>query len=175
MQYNLLCRDVEFDSVDVCDIEGVGFLPWSPLKGGFLTGKISRIEGKAPEGSRIAAATRIGSLQSPSHPSFDHLNDDRTWKIIDLCREIAEKRGKSCAQVALRWLMQKPFVTSVVFGAKNLEQLDDNLGAIDFELTDEEMKALDEISEQKAPAGVEMIRRLNQHRKKAAFYPIKNE
>ena len=158
MQYNLICRDVEFDTSEVCKFENISLLPWSPLKGGYLSGKIDRNSSGAPEGSRIHAT--INPVQS--HPTFEQFNNERTWAIIDTCREIGSRHGgKTVPQVALRWLMQKSVVPSVVFGAKTVEQLEENLGAVEFQLSEEEMMMLDEVSKQNPPVVQEQIYRMN--------------
>ncbi len=139
-QYNLLVRDIEFELVDVCRNEGIGILPWSPLAGGWLTGKYTRDE--TPTG-----ATRLGEDPRRGMEAFGPRNaEERTWRVIDAVREVAEARGVSMSQVALAWVAGRPAITSVILGARTLTQLDDNLGAADLRLSDEERALLTDVS-----------------------------
>jgi aryl-alcohol dehydrogenase (NADP+) len=139
-QYNLLVRDIEFELVDVCRNEGIGILPWSPLAGGWLTGKYTRDE--TPTG-----ATRLGEDPRRGMEAFGPRNaEERTWRVIDAVREVAESRGVSMSQVALAWVAGRPAITSVILGARTLTQLDDNLGAADLRLSDEERALLADVS-----------------------------
>ncbi|MEV5746180.1 aldo/keto reductase [Actinoallomurus sp. NPDC052308] len=139
-QYNLISRDIEFELVDVCRNEGVGILPWSPLAGGWLTGKYRRDE--VPTG-----ATRLGEDPERGMEAYAPRNaQERTWRIVDTVRQVAEARGASMAQVALAWVADRPMVTSVILGARTLEQLDDNLGAAGLHLSESETALLDEAS-----------------------------
>ncbi len=106
---------------------------WSPLAGGLLSGKFSR-EGDGPEGARRGQF------------DFPPVDKDRAFACIDAMREIGDARGVSVAQVALAYILAKPFVTSVIIGAKNEDQLNDNLSATEVQLTGEEMTRLDEVS-----------------------------
>ncbi|MEV7226039.1 aldo/keto reductase [Polymorphospora sp. NPDC051019] len=139
-QYNLLARDVEFELVPVCEQEGIGILPWSPLGGGWLTGKYSR-------DSRPAGATRLGENPRRGMEAYDPRNrDERTWRVVDTVRDIAAERGVSMAAVALAWLVDRPAVTSVILGARTLAQLEDNLTATGLTLDAKERERLDEAS-----------------------------
>jgi aryl-alcohol dehydrogenase-like predicted oxidoreductase len=139
-QYNLLVRDIEFELVDVCLNERIGMLPWSPLAGGWLSGKYRRDE--HPQG-----ATRLGENPSRGMEAFGPRNaQERTWRVIDAVRDVAEARGVSMSQVALAWLAGRPAVTSVILGARTLEQLDDNMGAADLRLSEKESALLTEAS-----------------------------
>jgi aryl-alcohol dehydrogenase-like predicted oxidoreductase len=139
-QYNLLVRDIEFELVEVCRNEGIGILPWSPLAGGWLTGKYTRDE--TPTG-----ATRLGEDPGRGMEAFGPRNaEERTWRVIDAVREIAESRGVSMSQIALAWVAGRPAITSVILGARTLSQLDDNLGAADLLLSDEERALLSDVS-----------------------------
>jgi aryl-alcohol dehydrogenase (NADP+) len=139
-QYNLVVRDIEFELVDVCRNENIGILPWSPLAGGWLTGKYQRDE--TPTGS-----TRLGENPERGMEAYAPRNaQERTWRIIDTVRRVAEGRGVSMSQVALAWVADRPAVTSVILGARNLEQLDDNLGAAGLHLTEDEAALLDAVS-----------------------------
>jgi aryl-alcohol dehydrogenase-like predicted oxidoreductase len=139
-QYNLITRDIEFELTDVCRNEGIGILPWSPLAGGWLTGKYRRDE--VPTG-----ATRLGEDPGRGMEAYAPRNaHERTWRIVDTVRRVAEGRGASMAQVALAWVADRPAVTSVILGARTVEQLDDNLGAAGLHLSDEETALLNEAS-----------------------------
>ncbi len=131
--YSIAGRDLEREIVPLLEDQKMGLLVWSPLAGGLLSGKFSR-ENQKPEGSRR------------SDFDFPVVDKERTWKIIDAMRPIAEAHGASVATVALAYVLAKPFVTSVIIGAKRMEQLKDNLAAVDLKLSVDEMKKLDEVS-----------------------------
>jgi aryl-alcohol dehydrogenase (NADP+) len=135
-QYNLLVRDIEFELVDVCLNERIGILPWSPLAGGWLTGKYTRDQ--APTG-----ATRLGEDPERGMEAYGPRNaQERTWQVIDAVREVAEGRGVPMSQVALAWVADRPAVTSVILGARTMDQLEDNLGAVGWQLEEEQWRAL---------------------------------
>ncbi|MEV4624283.1 aldo/keto reductase [Asanoa sp. NPDC049573] len=139
-QYNLLARDIEHEVMPVCVNEGIGILPWSPLGGGWLTGKYRRDD--LPTG-----ATRLGENPNRGVEAYAGRNAaEQTWQVVDAVRAIAESRGVSMAAVSLAWLVDRPAVTSVILGARTVEQLDDNLTAADLVLTDDERARLDEAS-----------------------------
>jgi aryl-alcohol dehydrogenase-like predicted oxidoreductase len=139
-QYNLLVRDIEFELVDVCRQENVGILPWSPLAGGWLTGKYRR--DAIPSG-----ASRLGDDPERGMEAYAPRNaQERTWQVIDAVRSVAEGRGVSMSQVALAWVAERPAVTSVILGARTVEQLRDNLGAADVRLSEKESELLTETS-----------------------------
>jgi aryl-alcohol dehydrogenase-like predicted oxidoreductase len=139
-QYNLLVRDIELELVDVCRNERIGILPWSPLAGGWLTGKYTRDE--TPTGT-----TRLGEDPGRGMEAYAPRNaQERTWRVIDTVRQVARARGVSMSQVALAWVADRPAVTSVILGARTLEQLDDNLAAAELHLSDKETAVLDEAS-----------------------------
>jgi len=139
-QYNLLVREIEFELVDVCRNENIGILPWSPLGGGWLTGKYQR--DRTPAG-----ATRLGEDPGRGMEAYGPRNSDtRTWHILDAVRHVADERGVSMSQVALAWVADRPAVTSVILGARTLEQLDDNLGAAGLHLSEKETELLAEAS-----------------------------
>ena len=139
-QYNLLVRDIELEIVDVCRNEGIGILPWSPLAGGWLTGKYARDE--VPSG-----ASRLGENPDRGMEAYGPRNaQERTWRVIDAVGAIADGRGVSMSQVALAWVADRPAVTSVILGARTIAQLDDNLGAADLHLSPEETALLSEAS-----------------------------
>ena len=131
--YSIAGRDLEREIVGVLNDQRVGLLVWSPLAGGLLSGKYSRDHQK-PEDSRR------------SEFDFPIVDKERAWRIIDVLRPVAEAHQTSVATVALAWILAKPFVTSVIIGAKRVDQLQQNLSAVDLTLSDEEMKKLDEVS-----------------------------
>ena len=139
-QYNLLVRDIEFELVDVCGNEGIGILPWSPLAGGWLTGKYLRDQFPA-------GASRLGEDPERGMEAYAPRNaQERTWQVIDAVRKVAEGRGVSMSQVALAWVADRPAVSSVILGARTVEQLGDNLGAAGLHLTEDESSLLTQAS-----------------------------
>ncbi len=133
MYYTIAGRDIEREIAPLALEEGLGILPWSPLAGGLLTGKFN----KAGEGPADARRTQF---------DFPPVNKDRVFACVDAMRPLANKKGVSISQIALAYLLQKQFVTSVIIGAKTDEQLIDNLASTKVILAPEEVKALDEIS-----------------------------
>ena len=138
-QYSLVERNIEREVVPVCLEEGLGIIPWSPLGGGFLSGKYRRGE-QPPEGTRIAEA--VESQQE----YWGRRATERNWRTIDCVGEISQATGRSYAQVALNWLLRQPGVTAPIIGARNLEQLEDNLGAVGWQLDEEQVRRLNEAS-----------------------------
>jgi aryl-alcohol dehydrogenase-like predicted oxidoreductase len=144
-QYNLLAREVEWEIVPACLANGLGLLPWSPLGGGWLTGKYTRDQ-------RPSGATRLGEDPDRGVEAYDaRAASERTWAVIDALRSVAEGRGVPMGQVALAWLHDRPAVSSVILGARTTEQLRDNLGAVGLHLSAEETTRLDTASDP-APA-----------------------
>lgn len=135
-QYSLVARELEREHVPFCRDKGLGILPWSPLAGGFLSGKY-RKDQEPPEGSRLEQWKE----------RFGRFDTERNWRIIDAVRAVATEVEASPAQVSLAWLLHKPQVCSVIFGARTVEQVDDNLKAAELSLSDQHMKVLDEASE----------------------------
>jgi len=131
--YALTGRDIERDTIPLIQDQGLGLLVWSPLAGGFLSGKFTR------EGEREANARRTSF-------DFPPIDKERAFDVIDAMRSIAQRHNASVAQVALAWLLAKSAVTSVIIGVKRMDQLDDNLGAVDLKLSDQEVAQLDEVS-----------------------------
>jgi aryl-alcohol dehydrogenase-like predicted oxidoreductase len=139
-QYSLLVRGIEHEIVPAALDANIGLLPWSPLGGGWLSGKYER--DVAPTG-----ATRLGENPQRGMEAWQKRNDNpRTWAIIDAVREIAQAHEASMSQVSLAWLGAQPAVTSVILGARSIEQLEDNLKATELELTAEELGRLTEAS-----------------------------
>ena len=131
--YSIAGRDLEREIVPLAKDQKLGILPWSPLAGGLLSGKFAR-DGQGPEGARRATF------------DFPPVDRERAFRIIDVMRPIAEAHGVSVARVALAWLLHQPVVTSVIIGAKRLEQLKDNLAATELRLSAEELQKLDAVS-----------------------------
>ncbi len=129
-------RDIEFELTDVCRNENIGMLPWSPLAGGWLTGKYVRDQ--PPTG-----ATRLGEDPQRGMEAYSPRNaQERTWQVIDAVRQVAEARGVSMSQVALAWVADRPAVSAVILGARTVEQLSDNLGAAELHLSEKETTLL---------------------------------
>src|ERR1700736_4196482 len=131
--YSIAGRDLEREIVPLLQSEKVGLLAWSPLAGGLLSGKFSRTNQK-PADSRRADY------------DFPLVDKERTWKILDVMAPIAKAHRCSPARLSLAWLLAKPVVTSVIIGAKRLDQLQDNLAAVELKLTQDELTQLDEVS-----------------------------
>jgi aryl-alcohol dehydrogenase-like predicted oxidoreductase len=144
-QYNLLGREIELDIVPLCMDRGIGTLPWSPLGGGWLTGKYERTV--APTG-----ASRLGEDPARGIEAYDLRNTDRTWEILDAVNVVADSRGATMGQVALNWVRKRPTVSSVLLGCRTTAQLADNLAALQWDLTDGEMHTLNEVSAPGIPA-----------------------
>ena len=128
---------MEQQTIPLIQDQGLGLLVWSPLAGGFLSGKFTREE--SPDGTRRAAF------------DFPPVNKEQGFDIVDVMRPIAEAHDVSVAQIALAWLLHKDAVTSVIIGAKRMDQLEDNFGSVDVTLTDDEVAQLDGVS--KIPLG----------------------
>ncbi|WP_306211717.1 aldo/keto reductase [Actinoplanes sp. RD1] len=134
--YNLIDRDIELDLLPVSRNEGVGIIPWSPLRGGWLTGKYRRGMTQAPPDTRWEAD------KQPWLGDWENSVDERTWTITDTLLAVADETGRSPAQVALRWLLQRPQVTAPIIGARTPSQLADNLGATGWTLDDKHIERL---------------------------------
>ncbi|CAA9546453.1 MAG: Putative oxidoreductase [uncultured Thermomicrobiales bacterium] len=134
-QYSLLCRPPEWELLPLCRDEGLGVIPWSPLRGGWLTGKYHRGMAEPPLG------TRVGDQEDGT--SWNANNNEHTYAVLDALQAVAGEAGRSPSQVALRWVLQRPGVTAPILGARTLAQLDDNLGASDFALADEQVARLE--------------------------------
>ncbi|RYV49485.1 aldo/keto reductase [Pengzhenrongella frigida] len=139
-QYSLLAREIESEIVPAALDAGLGLLPWSPLAGGWLTGKYRR-------DTDPVGATRLGEDPARGMEAWEPRNkQDRTWSIIDTVGQVAAERGLNHAQVALAWLAARPAMTSVILGARTTAQLTDNLGAAEIVLAAAEIARLDEVS-----------------------------
>jgi aryl-alcohol dehydrogenase-like predicted oxidoreductase len=131
--YSIAGRDIEREIVALLEAEKIGLLVWSPLAGGLMSGKFSRTNQKPPDSRR-------------SEFDFPKVDKERAWNIVDVLGPIAKGHDCTSARVALAWLLTRPVVTSVIFGAKRMDQLKDNLAAVDLKLTDDELRQLDEVS-----------------------------
>jgi aryl-alcohol dehydrogenase-like predicted oxidoreductase len=131
--YSIAGRDLEREIVPLLVAEKVGLLVWSPLAGGLLSGKFSRTNQKAADSRR-------------TEYDFPIVDKERAWNILDVMAPIAKAHGCSPARISLAWLLAKPVVTSVIIGAKRLDQLRDNLAAVELTLTQDELRRLDEVS-----------------------------
>lgn len=130
--YTIAGRDLERELIPLLNDQKVGLMVWSPLAGGFLSGKYSR--NKNPEDAR-----RVNF-------DFPPINKEKAFNIIDVMEPIAQSKNVSVAQIALAWLLHQPSVTTVIIGAKKIEQLEDNLKAIDVTFTQDELDKLNEVS-----------------------------
>lgn len=144
--YTIAGRDLERELVPMLRSEGMALLVWSPLAGGLLSGKYSR-EGSTERGSRRTTF------------DFPPVQLDRAWDVVDVMRGIADAKGVSVAQIALAWLRHQPAVTSIIIGAKRIDQLDDNIAATSVQLSAEELAALDKVSALPAEYPAWMIER----------------
>jgi len=133
-QYSLICRDIEREILPLCRSEGVGVIPYSPIGGGFLTGKY-RSGQKPPEDARLTKQDLWGRLAQ-----------ERNYRVLEAVEQVAKERARSIAQVALAWVNQQRGVSSVIYGARTTQQNDENLAAIGFKLEKAELDALDAAS-----------------------------
>ncbi|MET9959840.1 aldo/keto reductase [Streptomyces sp. NPDC006326] len=138
--YSLIGRDYEWELMPLGLDQGLGAIVWSPLGWGRLTGKIRR-------GRPLPAGSRLHDTADYGPP----VEDDHLHRVVDALDEIAQETGKAIPQIALRWLLQRPTVSSVLIGARNEEQLRQNLGAVGWTLTPEQMATLDAASARTAP------------------------
>src|SRR5438105_5358172 len=138
-QYSLVERHIEYEILPLCQEEHIGVIPWGPLGGGFLSGKYRKGQ-QPPEGSRIPGTPE------QNEESWEHRATDYNWEIIETVGEIAQETGKSYAQIALNWLLRQPAVVAPLLGARTLEQLEDNLGATGWQLSEEQVHRLSEVS-----------------------------
>jgi len=150
-EYSLLVRSTEWEILPVCINEGIGVIPWSPLAGGWLTGKYKRNEA-APPDSRVGRNDRWDDQE-------EQRVSEITWQTIDTLIEIGKANDKSPAQVAINWLLQQPGVTAPIFGARTLKQLEDNLGSVGWALTAEEVNQLNTVSSIALPSPYDFIAR----------------
>ncbi len=139
-QYSLIVREIEWEIVPAALDVGIGLLPWSPLGGGWLSGKYRRDQ-------RPTGDTRLGEDPGRGMEAYDRRGSDRTWRVIDAVGQVAESRGLSMAEVALAWVNNRPAVASTIIGARTTEQLATNVRAAGLELSTGEYAALDKASD----------------------------
>ena len=133
MYYSLLGRDIEHEIVPFVEDTGIGILVWSPLAGGFLSGKYTR-ENPEPENARL------NKFKLPP------IDVEKGYDVVDVLKQIAQNHGASPAQVAIAWILTKSFISSVIIGANKMHQLEDNLGAVNLKLSVQEVEQLNELT-----------------------------
>ncbi len=153
--YNLLDRELEWELLPVCRSEGLGVIPWSPLRGGWLSGKYHRGMEAPPANTRIELAQREGWSESWNAYANDH-----TWGVLDALMAVAKESGHSPAQTALNWLLQQPGVTAPIIGARSLAHLEDNLGAAGWTLDAKQLERLEKASAKRLPYPYDFITRV---------------
>ncbi|MBL8957613.1 MAG: aldo/keto reductase [Myxococcaceae bacterium] len=145
LEYSLVERNIEREHVPAALELGAGLVPWSPLASGLLSGKYQR----GATASEPGGAGRLQAIKGSGNPGFLKLFTERNWKIVDALVAVSRELGRPPAQVALNWVTRQPAVASTLVGATKLEQLDDNLKALDFELPAAHAARLDEVSRPK--------------------------
>ena len=143
-QYSLIARDIEPEFFDLFESEGVGLVPWSPLAGGFLSGKYERGKRPAPEEGRL------GSQPDGDEEAWVKRQDDRSWDVAKAVRSVAAEAGTTPAAVALAWVLAQPPVASTIVGVRTVGQLQANLEAAELSLPDEAMGTLSAASRQES-------------------------
>ena len=155
-EYSLLVRSTEWELLPLCLSEGIGVICWSPLAGGWLTGKYGRGQPPLPD-SRVGRADRWDDLP-------EQRESERTWRILDALDKISEERAKTPAQIALNWLLHQPGVTAPILGARTPAQLEENLGSVGWALSAEEIARLNAASEIPLPSPYNFIARYTRKR-----------
>jgi aryl-alcohol dehydrogenase-like predicted oxidoreductase len=155
-EYSLLVRSTEWELLPLCRSEGIGVIAWSPLAGGWLTGKYRRGQ-PPPSGSRVGRADRWDDLP-------EQRETEQTWQIIDALVEISQSLGKTPAQIALNWLLQQPGVTAPIMGARTLPQLEDNLASVGWALSADELDTLNAASQIPLPSPYNFIAKYTRRR-----------
>jgi len=149
MYYSLVGRGLENEFQSFAEYHNIGILVWSPLAGGFLTGKYSR-ENPAAHGTRFAEAG-----------SFVPFDREMGYRVVETLKQVAARHNASPARVALSWVLGRPAVSSVIIAARKVEQLEDNIGAVDLHLSDEEVRLLDTASDPGVPYPKWMVLQLD--------------
>jgi len=149
MYYSLVGRALEYEFQSFAEYHNIGILVWSPLAGGFLTGKYSRAN-PAPAGTRFAEAG-----------SFVPFDKEMGCRVVEALKKVAGRHDTSPARVALSWVLGRPAVSSVIIAARKVEQLEDNIGAVDLRLSDEEVRLLDAASDPGVPYPKWMVLQLD--------------
>lgn len=150
-EYSLIVRSTEWELLPVCREEGLGFMAWSPLAGGWLSGKYRKGQ-TPPADSRVGRRDRWDDQP-------EQRESETTWKVIEALRRIAERTGKSPAQAALNWILQKWEGIVPILGARTVEQLKDNLGAVGWKLAAEDLGLLDAASDLPLPYPYRFLQR----------------
>jgi aryl-alcohol dehydrogenase-like predicted oxidoreductase len=158
--YTIAGRDLERELVPMMQSEQVGLMVWSPLAGGLLSGKYARDEKASGDSRRLAF-------------DFPPVNKDRAYDVIDVMRPMAQARSVSVAQIALAWLLHQPVVTTIIVGAKRVEQLADNIAATQVVLSADELAALDKVSRLPAEYPGWMLERQGEYRVKQLNQPAR--
>ena len=151
-QYNLLCRSTEWELIPISIREGLGVIPWSPLRGGWLSGKFRRGMTAPPDDSRVKLAE-----EKDWGEKWSAYNNEHTWTVLDALHAVAAKAGKTPAQVALNWLLRKPGITAPIIGARSMYQLESNLGSSGWILSEEHVRHLDDASDLQPPYPYDFI------------------
>jgi aryl-alcohol dehydrogenase-like predicted oxidoreductase len=151
--YNLLDREAEWELVPICLNEGLGVIPWSPLRGGWLSGKYKRGMTAPEQGTRVQEAGEKGWSEA-----WEIYNTEHTWQVIDTLFALSKELNKSVAQIALNWLLQMPGVTAPIIGARTITQFQDNLGATGWALSAEQLERLNRASAKRLPYPYAFIR-----------------
>jgi aryl-alcohol dehydrogenase-like predicted oxidoreductase len=149
MYYSLVGRGIEHEFQSFAEYHNLGILVWSPLAGGFLAGKYSRAN-PAPAGSRFAEAGQ-----------FVPFEKEMGYRVVDMLREVAERHGASPARVAIAWVLGRPAVSSVIIAARKPEQLEDNIRAVDLQLSNEDIRLLETVSDPGVPYPKWMVLQLD--------------
>ncbi|SMD31413.1 aldo/keto reductase [Picrophilus oshimae] len=140
-QYNLLERGIEYEIKDVVEENGLGVISWSPLRGGWLTGKFKQNVKPIGTNTRVERSSAIDPGEA-----WERYNNDRTWEIIKKEEDIANRRGVTVSQVSINWVRSHKWITAPIIGARNLEQLKDNLSSLNWELDNNEIEELNHVS-----------------------------
>ena len=151
--YNVLDRSIEWELLPVCQNEGVGVIPWSPLWGGWLSGKYRQGMSAPPSETRIEDAEKNNWGER-----WSNYANEQTWGVIDQLLAIAEETGKTPAQVALNWVMNRPGITAPIIGVRTLAHLEDNLGATGWTLSTGQVGKLDQASDLPWPYPYDWLR-----------------
>jgi aryl-alcohol dehydrogenase-like predicted oxidoreductase len=140
-QYSLVCREIEYEVIPAALHNGIGLLPWSPLAGGFLSGKYDRGEGMDKDGTRYGNGNPMLGYIGKQHAA-----SEQNWATVDAVRQIADQIGATPSQVALSWVNSRPAVSASIIGARTMKQLRDNLAAAELQLDAEAISKLDTVS-----------------------------
>ena len=161
MYYSLVGRGLEYEFQSFAEYHNIGILVWSSLAGGFLAGKYSRAN-PAPAGTRFAEAG-----------SFVPFDKDIGYRVVDTLKQVAARHNVSPARAALSWVLGRPAVSSVIVAARKAEQLEDNIGAVDLRLSDEDVRLLDAASDPGVPYPKWMVLQLDtaEDPRSKALYP----